>query len=236
MMMSRTETAQGLLEAETRHTLIFAGVTGLFTACSFILLCLYGLVTQMPLDVFQTLASLDIVGGGFIAGGILITGLRRGRGHVSGVRQAMLDVLNAELDYKEAEAAYKFALTPLPQLPALPAPTLPAESDVIRVTSASGGVEAVPRETIRKFDPRDLQFLCRQLARGFKWTEAAMEKLELPYSKEVMGKASEGTGYTRFMELCTEAGIIVGREGKKSGTLAVLDAGEMMRLIKALPE
>jgi hypothetical protein len=115
-------------------------------------------------------------------------------------------------------------------------PALPAANDTIRVTVNGRGGEDIPRKLMHEFDERDLAFVFRAMARGEKFTEANMELWELPYSHAVMGKAQEGTPYSKFIALCVRAEIIGGREPKKSGTLLVTDAAEMMRLVKGLPE
>lgn len=146
-------------------------------------------------------------------------------------RQKIGNLVNAGVALIYAEIRKK-AVAPTSAPPALP--TLPAGNDTIRVTVNGRGGEDVPRNTLHGFDPRDLAYLFRALARGEKWTEANLELWELPYSHETMGKASEGTPYYRFMTLCVDAGIIVGREPKRSGTLAITDPLEMMRLVKQL--
>jgi hypothetical protein len=114
-------------------------------------------------------------------------------------------------------------------------PALPAANDTIRVTRGGVG-EDIPRKLLHEFDERDLAFLFRALARGEKFTEANMELWELPYSHQIMGKAQEGTPYSKFTALCVRAEIIGGRGPKQSGTLLVTEAGEMMQRIKALQE
>lgn len=168
---------------------------------------------------------------GIIAGVSLFVMLRSwdvGQGYVS--RAAQVYFPQEPSDFTDAES------TPLArELPAQTLPALPADEmdEVIPFKNSRGEVSNIPRNLIRGFDPRDVEFLARQLARGFKFTEAAMEKLELPYSHEVMGKAQENTAYTRWMEWCCEALVIVGRDGKKSGTLAILEAPEIVQALKA---
>lgn len=137
--------------------------------------------------------------------------------------EAEADKLLAEADKLDAETALKHATLT----------TLPLPQRVIPVTLGEKG-EGIPLELIHGFDERDLAFLCRQVARH-NYTEDAMEKLELPYSRKPMGKAQAGTLYTLFMDLCVQAKIIEGRKPKFSGTLVVTDPLEMMRLIKTLP-
>ncbi len=119
-----------------------------------------------------------------------------------------------------------------PTLPALAAPAPLPASRVIPVT-AGGSRAEVALELVNGFDPRALRWLAEYLANGNKFTEAAMEKLPLPYSLsgEVLGKAEGATPYYRLMTLCVERGIIVGRaaEKRQSGELALKDAREIYR-------
>jgi hypothetical protein len=145
-------------------------------------------------------------------------------------RQKIGNLINAGVALIYAEiAARKSTPTAPPTLPALP-----AANDTIRVSVNGRGGEDIPRNELHGFDPRDLAYLFRALARGEKFTEANLELWELPYSHAVMGKAQEGTPYSKFIALCVRAGIIGGREPKKSGTLVVTDPAEMMRLVKEL--
>lgn len=173
-----------------------------------------------------------IVGiGTTLAAFLVIRGNLKGQGYVGRAVEAHLPEPPAE--YVDADVTPVTPELSAPTLPALPA--LPAYDDAITYNSPSRVGESIPRNLLHGFDPRDLQFLCRLLANGFKFTESAMEKIVLPYSLEIMGKAEDGTPYARFMELCVRAGIVVGREGRKSGTLAIMDAGGMMRRLKEIP-
>jgi hypothetical protein len=124
---------------------------------------------------------------------------------------------------------------PTPSLPATLPATLPQENRVIPVTAGGRAGVVSLNPPAHGFDERDLMYLCGLIAGGYKFTEENMEKLRLPYSGEVMGKAQPGTWYTRFMDVCTAAGIIEGRRPKFSGKLVVTDPDEMVLLIKALP-
>lgn len=143
-------------------------------------------------------------------------------------------VMDRGLDFLDYEIKRKMAALELPATTPAALPPLPATEETFKLTRNGVGEGDVPKNLLHGFDPRDLAFLFRHLARGGKWTEEYMEKWELPYSHEVMGKAEEGTPYTRFMQLCTDAEIIVGRAPKKAGKLMVTDAGEMMTKVKTL--
>lgn len=144
-------------------------------------------------------------------------------------------VVNKGISALDRELEFRFPTPGLPEdvTPALPAP--PAELETFHYTHGGVG-EDVPKKLVHSFDARDLEWLAKYLANGGKFTEAAMEFMPLPYSGEKMGKAAEGTPYTRFMDVCTRSGIITGREGKRSGVLSILTAPEMMSAIRALPE
>ena len=194
----------------------FALVVGLVAATAF-------LGWTMDADL-RWLIILWCVSGGLAIGMVLVYGAFRVWGKLDGAEQERMREM--------ARVFAEFESTP-PAPVTLPA--LPAVSDTIRVTQNGVG-EDVPRKLVHGFDPRDFNFLCRLLARGFKFTETYMECLELPHSHEPMGKAQAGTHYTRFMDLCVAAGVIVGREPKKSGTLVVTEYAEIVRRIKELPE
>jgi hypothetical protein len=166
------------------------------------------------------------VAGGLVAGILMVWGAFRVWGKLDGAEQERQT--KGAVYFPEIETAPPAPVT-LPTLPALP-----AESDTIRVTLNGRVGEDIPRDTVQGFDPRDLLYMFRALARGEKWTEANLEKWELPYSREVMGKAQEGTAYTRFIDVCIRAEIIGGREPKKSGVLLVAEPAEMMRRVKEL--
>ena len=129
------------------------------------------------------------------------------------------------------------ALLPLlpPPTPALPAPQEQREIEVNR-----GGelVEKLPLHLVHGFDERDLMFLFRQIARGFNFSERAMEDLELPHSRDVMSKQQGNTPYARFIDILVRGEIVEGRggPGNQKGKLVVTDPAEMMRRAKALPE
>lgn len=145
-------------------------------------------------------------------------------------------VVNKGINALDRELEFRFPTPDLPELPAPTLPALPAEDEPIRYSHYSRGVEEIPRKLLHGFDPRDLEWLTKYLANGGKFTEAAMEFMPLPHSGEKLGKAAENTPYTRFMDVCTRSGIITGREGKKSGQLAIFTAPEMMTAIRNLPE
>lgn len=164
-----------------------------------------------------------------LAIGLIMHGHAKGQGQVEKVIKHNISVYTPETPmFIDGET--------LPELPANVPATLPAlsvENETFRFTQNGVGQD-VPKNLLHGFDARDLAFLARYLARGGKFTESVMEFLELPYSREVMGKAEDGTLYTKFMQLCVDTEVIVGRGPKKSGTLVVLEAGEMLARFKAL--
>lgn len=218
------DAAKSMRDAEQKGTLVFALAFFLFTLVVAIGYSIWAALAALALTEYTAMLAWVFGGGAFFVFSILLIGMLRAASIVSGVMQQW------HL-WQEAERAAKY---PLPQLPT-PALTLPTPQEIEVIPVASGDrVVEMPKELLFGFDPRDLEYLCRYLANGGRFTEAAMEKLLLPYALVVMGKASEGTLYTRFMELCVECGIIVGRVGKQAGTLAVLEAGEMLKRIKEL--
>lgn len=220
------EETDALGKVEIRGAAFLIGVIGALTVAS-VLIGTVAVAQAMPDLTWWVFVGIFAVGGASIVT-VAIFAYRRRIWLVNvfvGIRQ---DLFNAELDEREA-------LRTLPQESALTLPaTLPQENRMIPVT-AGDRAEEIPLDLIYGFDPRDLEFLCRLLEKQYKFTEEAMEKLVLPYSREQMGKVGVGTGYSRFMDLCVAAGIIEGRKPKFSGTLAVTDAEEMMRRIRALP-
>lgn len=214
------EEAEILRDSETRHALTFA------VAMAFVVggaLIFGGVWSAVVLPDWTWLVTFAIFAmGGAVIMLLLLLGFRRGRRHVADVVDLWRDWVNAEIKAKE------------PAPPTLPA-TLPQENRTIPVMSGDRVVD-VPLNLLHGFDPRDMEFLCRLLAKEFKFTEESMENLELPYSRKAMGKAQAGTLYTKFMDVCGATGIIEGRKPKYSGKLMVKDADEMLRRIKALPE
>lgn len=219
MITLPTEEAEALRQSEMDHSITFALAFGILTVIATLATALFGWVFALPFVGYLTLIMFLI--GGMAVGFVLLTGLRRGRWIIRRVVEIAEDWIDAEISAKQRATAL-----PTPTLPS----TLPLENRMIPVSTGDRVVD-LPLDLIHGFDPRDLMFLCRQVARR-NYTEEGMEKLELPYSHDVMGKAQPGTRYTLFMELCVTAGIIEGRAPKKSGTLAVTDPDEMMRRIR----
>lgn len=174
--------------------------------------------------------SAAVFGTGLVLASFLVfASMERGDGQVERVINWYAPV--EPTNYVDADVT-----PPTRELPAHTLPALPADDGVIQYNHFSRGGEQIPRKLFHGFDMRDLEWLARYLANGNKFTEAAMEKLILPYSLDVLGKADAGTLYTKFMELCTLSGVIVGREAKKSGTLAVTEFAEILQKIKSVPE
>lgn len=224
MMTLQHKEAVEIHNAARTNAIITGGVVCFL---SLLVAFLFGIVGGVKGWWFTDLLVWGIIGVGVTASLVLIvTGELVGRGHVSKVVKVYAEHYNDGYNVK--------------WLPELPAPTqpaqpaLPAENDTFDYNHHSRGGQKVPRNLLHGFDPRDLEYLCRYLGNGGKFTEASMEAIPLPFMLEKMGKASEGTPYTRFITVCVDAGIIVGREGKRSGMLAVSDPLEMMQKIKAL--
>jgi hypothetical protein len=162
--------------------------------------------------------------GGMAIGLVIWTGIRKARGHPKAFMDWWTEWVAGEIKAKQPTP-------PLP--PALPA-TLPQENRMIQVTAGDRVVDVSLTPPVHGFEERDLIYLCELIAGGYKFTEEYMERLKLPVSREVMGKAQDGTPYSRFMDLCVAAGIIEGRKPKYSGKLVVTDAAEMMERLKKL--
>lgn len=132
------------------------------------------------------------------------------------------------------------------EVPALPTPSLPALSapveNPIKATLASGREVEVARNLWHGFEPDDLLYLCQYLADGNKWTESVMERLRLPVSRELIGKAQGDTYYQRSFGVpdgvFLRAGVITGRGGKgnPSGTLALADYTDIVKAVKNVAE
>lgn len=187
---------------------------------------LYGLVVPFAYTawvvafiIFVCAASLAV---------LVYHGLRSALGHAKVADRMAEQAHNAEIEAKKPAPV-------LPPAPAQPPASTPAQESSIPTRLASGRAVEVSRETILGFEPDDLLWLCKYLANGGKFTESVMEHLPLPHSGVLMGKAQKGTPYQIFVDACLETGIIVDRGGRdhKSGMLAVTDANEMMRLLKA---
>lgn len=212
-----------LSRTERSRVFEFAGAILGFSVILIIATAFLGWTMQADL---RWVIVLWCVSAGVLVGLLLGFGMFRVWGKLDG----------AEQDRSRVGARYVPEIEVTPPAPEILPATLPTpapEIDTIRVTRNGVG-EDIPRDTVYGFDPRDLAYMFRALARGEKFTEANLEKWELPYSHEVMGKAQEGTPYSKFIDLCVSAGIIGGREPKKSGTLLVTDPAEMMRRIKEL--
>jgi hypothetical protein len=216
--------AENLGHAEIRDGGIIAASIGVLTLASLIV----GTVSAaavLPDLAWFVFVGIFLVGGASITA-VLIFALRRRSWIVNAVVEGWQDLWDAE---NKAKA-------PTPILPpALPA-TLPQENRVIQVTAGDRVVGVPLNPPVHGFEESDLVYLCELVAGGYKFTEENMEKLILPSSRLPMGKAQEGTPYSKFMQLCGDAGIIEGRKPKYSGKLVVTDPAEMMLLIKALPE
>lgn len=219
MIERYTNAADAVREGEFGFALSFsivAGIFGIFVVLAWLL------VGSLFLD-WQTVKvglAVAVVLTGFVIGGFITTGAARG--WILAGR-----ILGQILSEPSKEPVKPVA----PSTPTV-LPTLPAAETPIQYNHFSRGGQSIPRTLIHGFDPRDLEWLARYLANGGRFTEAAMEKLTLPYSLELMGKAQEGTHYFRLMQLCAERGIIVGRDAKKSGVLAVTEYQEILRKLK----
>jgi hypothetical protein len=220
MMERYTQAADAAREGERDFAVPMAGVMGIFGVFAVLVWLIMG---SLFLDWEAVKIGLVVIVAltGFAVGGIISTGVVRGWIYAGRILGQII---------QPTPKPSENPVTP-PAPAALPA--LPAASDTIRVTRNGVG-EDIPRNLLHGFDERDLLFLCRLLSVGFKFTEASMEKLVLPYSHDVMGKADEGTPYSRFMDLCVSAGVIEGREPKKSGRMAVTEYAEIVRRIKEL--
>lgn len=225
--MIRLDEVDLLRRGEISSSLIVGGAILTLTVVLFLLLGLIG--TLAGWEILPALLTIVLFVGGMSAAVIFVTGWERGHGHAQAVIEKVKAVIDAEI------AARKAALPPVPALPA----ALPEPTETIRVTNGSR-VEDIPRNLVHGFDPRDLEWLAQYLANGNKWTEAALEKMPLPYSKEKFGKAEGNTPYMRLFGvpdgLMIRAGVITGRggPGNAAGKLAVTDAAEMVRRIKGL--
>lgn len=223
--ITASETEQ-LRQSDMKGTMIYALAFGALIIVLTIAAFVFGVATGLVWTA-QVTAMVFILGG-VAVGVILLTGLRRGRRVVFMVVAVAEQILE---DYKQAKIA-------APTDRAEEDSALPAQEREIPATVGGRAVEPVPYDEVHGFDPRDLKFLCRQIARGVPYTEKVMEKLELPYSRRVMGKAQGDTLYNRFMRLCGETEVIIerGGPGNAPGKLMVTDPDEIYRRIKALPE
>ncbi len=225
--MAETLKEQGAIEKVQRvgashsitHALLFLGMGGTFALAAALFGAWAGWSVTPYVSMFLFFAC------GLCAVALVFKNEGKIGGQISNLIDAGVRAVDAEIQLKLS----------IPPAPSSPTPALPAENESFRFNHFSRGGEDVPKNLLHGFDPRDLDFLFRLMSRGFKFTEEAMEKLELPYSHELMGKAQAGTNYTRFIDVCVRAGIIVDRRPKNSGTLAIADPLEMMKSIKALP-
>ncbi len=168
------------------------------------------------------------VSAGLGVGMLLAIGILRTWGSIDRAENGR--IMTQPVEMKEIETA-PTALT-------LPYPTLPVQDDTFRLSVNGRGGEDVPKQTVHGFDPRDFEYVCKYLANGNKFTEAAMEHLPLPFSHELMGKAQGQTPYNRLMTVCVRAGVIQGRggPGNPPGKLAITEYGAILNALKALPE
>lgn len=178
---------------------------------------------EIPIEYTKICVVLLVAYYGWKAGVVIIYGWWRGE-----VRADRVFVLGQNLVKAHQRHVYPEP-TPLPT-PTLP---LPAPVETFALNPNRAGTDE-PKELWRGFDPRDVEFLARQMAHGFPFTEKGMEFLVLPYSKVAMGKAEIGTLYTEFLAWCVEAKVITGREGKKAGTLAIVTAPAIVDALRGV--
>lgn len=125
----------------------------------------------------------------------------------------------------------KKALPPLPT-----ASSLPAETFKLSENGQQG--RDVVKEYVNGFDPRDLDYLARYLARGGHTSEAAMKDMILYHEDVKLGDLKEGTHLTRFLDLCEQKTILSARDGvrRKPGKLLIDDEKEIARRLKLKEE
>lgn len=221
MIRFPTKEAEELRQSETRQSLTFALVFGVFTICLTLAAALFGWLLAVPFTGY--LSALVFIGGGIYVFVILRAGWMRGGGVVNRVVEVAERWLDAEIELKSSARA-------LPPAPTLP---LPPENRVIPHTILGRGGE-LALDLIDGFDPRDLDWFAKYLANGNKWTEAALEHMPLPHSGILIGKDREGAPYRKLMTKCVNKSIIGGRggPGNPSGKLAVTDEKMIARLLK----
>lgn len=106
-----------------------------------------------------------------------------------------------------------------------PAPALPPPAPPV----ITRGVKLINFEDGAFVDWQDVEYFARWIASGGSWSENTWKGRTLPLGYS-MGSSLT---YDRFIQLFVKAGIIVGRdaESRKTGTLAVKNIDEMLRLL-----
>lgn len=156
-------------------------------------------------------------------------------------RQKIGNMITAGVALIYAEIRVKTSTPTLPPEPTR-APALPeANVDGTTKTEPSRGGLFIGKN-IQGLPPLTVEFVCNYLGNKAEWTEAAMEKMPVPYlyPPARFGKAEGDTVYNQLFHhergIFCRAGIIGGRAPKQSGKLLVDNPVRMMELIKALPE
>lgn len=220
MMRLQTTEAENLRQSEMTHAIGFAVAFVFVTLGAILLFAALALVLQAPQDVLKWGLVIISALGGFIIAGSLLTGLWRGRGHISWIMY-QFNEWNA-LQQKAERVKLILALMPAP---------MPVTLEQTTIAYNSVGMKSP--QTILGFDERDLESLCLAFALGAKWSEAALLDKPLPVTKEILTK-------TRYYELIDSvfvpSGIITtrGGPGNKTGKLTTDDVDLMMQKIRAL--
>lgn len=211
-----------LRAASTRHALTFGGVVigmGFLFALAF---ALVGAFLEIPFSGY--VAGAIFFAFGMVCVVIVIQQYNEITRHIHNVVAVALDML-------EAETEHKYRLPPLPTY-------LPTEPETFKLTASGGAggeaVQEVVKELVNGFDPRDLDWFAKYLASGNRYSEAALEKMPLPYEGVLLGGLTEGTPLTRLLNLCEEKKILSPRDGKsrKTGKLLIVEEKEIARRLK----
>lgn len=214
------EDADNLRHSEAEHSYLFALLFGGFGVVMLVVVGGAGLVMQIPVPTMQWLVFAIIGMSGFIIGGILFTGLRRGRGHISKYVNEFVEW--SKLAYDSEFAKLHPAAPPAP-------PAAPAAPEVPLLTS--GRADPI---LLGGFDKADLRSLVLGFVSGQKWTEDALIGKLLPVTGEKLTRER----YNALMTLFTSRGVIVNRggPGNKPGKLAVKESGQILRILLNAPQ
>lgn len=220
MMRLQTTEAEHLRQSEMTHAFGFAFAFVFVTLGAILVFALLAYLVQAPESVLRWGVAVIAALGGFVIAGILLTGVWRGREHISWIMY-QFNQWNA-LQQKAERVKLILSLMPA-QTPVTPEQT----------TIAYNSAGMKPPQTILDFDERDLESLCLAFSLGAKWSEAALLDKPLPVTKEILTK-------TRYYELIDNifvaSGIITtrGGAGNKTGKLTTDDVDLMMQKIRAL--
>jgi hypothetical protein len=220
-----TKEIEDLRWSETKHAFQFALAFFAFAVGGVLASLCVSWWVELPAELVKWIITVVVAGAGFVIGWILWTGLRRGRGIAPFITAKWSELMDAEID----------RLLKPPEPPSLP-PSLP-QAETFRLTTSGRVGEELVKQFVNGFDPRDLDYLASYLARGNKYSEAALERFPLPYEEghPQMGGLSEGTRLTRFLDLCEAKGILSARSAGKMGKLLITDEKEIARRLKEKP-